>query len=171
MRRRGMVAAVLAGLIAVGASGCGDPDPEGPASESGQYAGMNGPLGALVDFAASDATVARLNDVIERDDINGTVAVASIVNRSKRLVPIPTFTAHRLDGRSSVLARADRDARFVDARVGGSGTYVPAEGAVTVYLVMPGITRDVVRIGMREGIETEVMLAPQRADGAQPGRR
>ncbi len=171
MRSQRLVAMLAAAMMALGTAGCGDPDPEGPGSESGQYAGLKDGLGGLVDFAASDSTVVRLEDVIEREDINGTVAVAAIVNRSKRLVPIPTLTAHRLDGRSSVLARADRDPRFVSARVAGSGTYVPAEGAITVYLVMPGTPRDVVRIGMREGIETEISLTPQREDGAQPGRR
>ena len=114
-------------------------------------------LGALVDFNASDGVVGRLNVVMDRDDIDGTVAVAAIVNRSDRLVPIPTFTAHRLNGESAVLARADQDARFASADVPGAGSYVPAAGAL-VYLVMPGTQRDVVRIRMRVGIETETTL-------------
>lgn len=162
-RRWGLVAAVAA--LSMLMAGCGDPDPEGPGSESGQYAGRGDALGALVDFNASDGVVGRLNVVMDRDDIDGTVAVAAIVNRSDRLVPIPTFTAHRLNGESAVLARADQDARFASADVPGAGSYVPAAGALTVYLVMPGTQRDVVRIGMRVGIETETTLEPQRADG------
>lgn len=172
--RRVLAAVVLAAVGAVaalGLPGCGDPDPEGPGSESGQYAGMKGPLGGLVDFFPSDPVVSRLTAVIERDGIDGTVAVASVVNRSDRLVVIPSFTAHRLNGVSVLLARADRDPRFAAAEVPGAGTYVPAEGALTVYLVMPGTPRDVVQVGMRVGIGQEIMLTPQRADGAQPAPR
>lgn len=148
-------------------SGCGDPDPDGPASESGQYAGRSGDLGGLVDFQPADATVSRLKQVMERRGIEGSVAVAALVNRSDHLIPIPTVTAHRLNGRSAVLARADRDPRFTAAAVRSAGTYVPAKGALTVYLVLPGTSRDVVEMGMRVGLGTEITLAPQRADGAQ----
>jgi len=163
------VIACVAVMAAGGAlSGCGDPDPEGPGSESGQYAGIRDGLGALIDFRASD----RRTDLVARalGDRRETVAVAAIVNRTDRLIGIPTFTAQRVNGLTQVLARADRDPAIRAAGLPEAGSYVPARGAVTVYLLLPGSPSDVTRIAMRTGIEREVRLHPQRSDGAQPAR-
>lgn len=163
---RRLVAVIACALVAV--AGCGDPDPEGPGSDSGQYAGMRDGLGALVDFRASDHGTALIRAAL--DGRRETVAVAAIVNRTDRLIPIPTFTAHRVSGLSAVLSRADRDPAVQAAGLPEAGSYVPAKGAVTVYLLLPGPVRDVTAVAMRTGIEREVKLSPQRADGAQPAR-
>lgn len=164
-RRILLSAVVVAAVLTV--AGCGDPDPAGPASESGQYAGREGALGGLIDFHASDATVTRIRRAMADSGTDGSVAVAALVNRSDRLIPIPTFTAHRLNGRSTVLQRADRLQELDAADVRGAGTYVPVQGALTVYLVMAGTYRDVTDVGMRVGIDPEITLRPQRTDGAR----
>ncbi len=167
-RRRTATIACLLVLSAGTLAACGDPDPEGPGSESGQYAGIRDGLGALIDFGASDRRTKRIADAMEGR--SETVAVVSIVNRTDELVGIPTFTAHRVNGLTTVLARADRDPRLRAAGLPEAGSYVPARGALTVYLLLPGSPADVTAVAMRSGLEREVRLQPQRADGVQPRR-
>ena len=155
--------AALIVAVSVLAVGCGESAQ--PGSPSGQFAGERDGLGAMVDFLGADETAERM-----RSSLTGTgrqVALAYIVNRDERPVPLPTFTGELFDGRLIVFARADQDRvlRSIGLPV---TTVVPGNGALTIYLTYRGNPAGITRIGMRRGIEREVTLVPQRGDGSQP---
>ncbi len=152
-------------VVAATLAGCGGSSLPQPGSPTGQYAGERDGLGAMVDFRGDDATAARIRELLGAD--GPRVALAYIVNRQTRPITVPTFTAQRFDGRLTVLRRADQQQSLDRLGLPHIDALAPNE-AGTIYLLYSGSPSAFTRIAMRSGIERDVTLRPQSADGSQP---
>jgi hypothetical protein len=180
-RRPAAAAAAVAAALAL-AAGCGSggtPAPPPPDQQeeagSGYFVGTApGGLGATVDLLGTDPAVRALGPVLAAETTPGepapSVGIASVVNDSSRVAPMPDFVAVLGSGRriplqpaaAALRGRDDAAARRAASLLPAPRSSLPAGAGAVEYVVLRGVVPGrVAEVRMSTGPEASTRLAPR----------
>lgn len=160
-------------LAAAVLAGCGGSSAVPNAKDvTGRFAGHNDDdIGVAVDFGAFDATTEAIRASLN-PKVMWAVGSVSVVNRAERPQPIPAMWITRPGGRVERLIAAatllPEGAQKVQ-QLPPPGTFVPAQGAVSFYVVFRGTPLDARRLEIRVGTGPVTELSPQELTGPPGG--
>jgi hypothetical protein len=162
--------------LAAGIAGCGggaggtSATESRPPAASGLFVGRAGDgLGASVDFGGFDRVTRALRPALGSGPGAPAIGVASVVNGSNGLRPVPTFSGVRADGGQVAMPSAwralsrrdDTAARRARALLAPLAP-IPPDGSVAVYLVLPGgRPSELAAVRMLTGSGERVDLGPR----------
>ncbi len=161
-------------VVAAALAGCGGEAQTLPRADevTGRFVGRDDSgIGVSVDFGAYDPTTRAIRAALDTPQA-WSVGLVSIVNRSRRLRPIPALFATRPSGRVQRLARATvirPEGSDQTQELPAPAPFVPQQGAVTLYVVIKSRVSDIRRLEMRVGVGPIVELRTQRSGGVQGG--
>jgi hypothetical protein len=155
VRARAAAAGTALALALCGCAGGGPPPEPAPAPTGTGYFVGTGPagIGATLDLEGRDRVTAAVGAALRLPPSEAAsapaVGIASVVNEGPRALPAPVFAARFANGGATPL----RDAASVVSEeppgpararalrlLGEAPRVVPADGAVTMYVVLRGAT-------------------------------